>query len=318
MRSLAHRLILRGLRAPRVKHEGQPSDQGLAAISLRLPAAEGKTLFAWFVPGAHTGKGPAVVVMHGWGANASMMLAALRPLHTAGFSVLMIDARCHGLSDDASFTSMPRFAQDIEAGIDWLQRHPEVDPQRIALMGHSVGAGAALLSARHRPDIRAVISVSAFANPREVMRTFLAEARIPYPVLGWYVMRHVQNVIGAHFEEIAPLTSITKVQAPVLLVHGRQDTVVPYTDALRLKAAAAHPQTTTLLVDSGHDLRDHLNAHAQTLIRFLQSAMPLPEQARLHGRSPHYPMDSGEDIINRETLPGATPELPGVLADSLK
>jgi pimeloyl-ACP methyl ester carboxylesterase len=273
LRGFVHWLILRGLRAPRLPHQRTPADLGFTALELRLPSVGGKNLFAWFIPAAMESPAPTVVVLHGWGANASMMLPCLPPLHAAGFSVLILDARCHGKSDGAPFTSLPRFAEDIEAGLDWLQQRADVDSGRLVLMGHSVGAGAALLSAARRPDVRAVVSLSAFAHPREVMRTFLAQAHIPYPVLGWYVMRHVQSVIGARFDDIAPLTSMTRLRCPVLLVHGKSDTVVPYLDAQRLKACSYGNSTELLLVDGDHDLSDALNEHLPALTGFLSAAL---------------------------------------------
>ncbi len=273
LRHAAHALILRGLRAPRLAHQRTPADMGFHAQAVRLPTAEGKTLFAWFIPSQGSGPNPAVLVMHGWGANASLMLPALAPLHAAGFAVLLLDARCHGLSDDAAFTSLPRFAQDIEAGLDWLRQQASVDAQSLSVMGHSVGAGAALLSATRRPDVRAVISLSAFAHPREVMRTFLAQAHIPYPVLGWYVMRHVQAVIGARFDDIAPLASMARLRCPVLLVHGCDDEMVPFSDAQRLLAAGSVGQVQCLRVEGGHDPSDALQDHVPALIGFLRKAV---------------------------------------------
>ena len=273
LRSFVHWLILRGLRAPRLPHESTPEDFGFAAMELRLPSLEGANLFAWFVPSAVESPAPAVVVLHGWGANASMMLPCIAPLHAEGFSVLLVDARCHGKSDGARFTSLPRFAEDMEAGLDWLLKRADVDHQRLAVMGHSVGGGAALLCAARRQDVRAVVSLSAFAHPREVMRTFLAQAHIPYPVLGWYVIRHVQTVIGARFDDIAPLTSMASLRCPVLLVHGQSDTVVPYLDAQRLKACSYGNSAELLLVDGDHDLSDALNEHVPALTGFLRAAL---------------------------------------------
>jgi len=273
LRRGAHALILRGLRAPRLAHERTPADLGLVAEAVRMPTAQGKTLFAWFVPVPSQTPSPAVVVMHGWGANASLMLPALAPLHAAGFAVLLIDARCHGQSDDAPFSSLPRFAEDIEAGLDWLHQHPHIDTGRLALMGHSVGAGAALLCATQRSDVRAVVSLSAFAHPTEIMRSFLADAHIPYPVMGWYVMRHVQSVIGARFDDIAPLASMARLRCPVLLVHGTDDAVVPFADAQRLQAAGRPGQVQCLAVSGGHDPSEALQAHLPALISFLQQAI---------------------------------------------
>jgi len=278
LRRGAHALILRGLRAPRLAHQRAPSDVGLVAQEVRLPTAQGKTLFAWFVPVPGQSQSPAVVVMHGWGANASLMLPVLAPLHATGFAVLLVDARCHGQSDDATFTSLPRFAEDIEAGLDWLHQQAHVDPKRLAVIGHSVGAGAALLCATRRPDVKAVVSLSAFAHPREIMRLFLTEAHIPYPVLGWYVMRHVQAVIGASFDDIAPLTSMARLRCPVLLVHGTEDAVVPFGDAQRLHKAGLPGQVQCLEVKGGHDPSLALELHLPALIGFLQQGVSLDPQ----------------------------------------
>lgn len=198
------------------------------------------------------------------------MWPVVPPLQQAGFAVLLLDARCHGRSDDDSFSSMPRFAEDIATGLDWLKRQPEVAAERLAVLGHSVGAAAALLHASRQRDVRGVVSLSAFAHPRELMRRFLGEKRIPYPVLGWYVLRHVQNVIGTDFDAIAPIHTISTVSCPVLVVHGRADAVAPVDDAARI--AVQGRQARLLLVDGDHDLREALAPHAADVVEFLRMA----------------------------------------------
>jgi dipeptidyl aminopeptidase/acylaminoacyl peptidase len=278
-RLLAHRAILHGLRAPRLAHEPLPPGWPIPPAQLhevRIAGPRGRQLFGWLVrpapgtPADAEAAHPAVLVMHGWGANAATMWPVVPPLHAAGFAVLLIDARCHGRSDGEAFTSMPRFAEDIDAGLAWLRQQPGIAGDRLSLLGHSVGAAAALLQASHDTRVRAVVSLSAFAHPRDLMRRFMDEKRVPYPVLGWYVMRHVQRVIGASFDEIAPLHTITRVRCPVLLVHGRADTTVPFADALRLRAASA--RAALLAVDGDHDLRQALPPHAATLVTFLSAA----------------------------------------------
>jgi len=75
--------------------------------------------------------------MDSWGAKAAMKWPVVAPLHAAGFAVLLIDARCHGRSDDERFTSMHRFAEDIAAGpgLAWLRLQPDVAAERMALLG---------------------------------------------------------------------------------------------------------------------------------------------------------------------------------------
>ena len=279
LRLLAHAAILRGLRAPRVPHTQALTDHGIAANAVqavRMAGPRGKQLSGWLVSpsGAHPHPAhpvPAVLVMHGWGANASMMGAVAAPLHAAGFAVLLLDARCHGNSGDEPFTSMPRFAEDIAAGLAWLRTQPGIAADQLALLGHSVGAGACLLHASHHHDVCAVVSLSAFAHPTEVMRRLLADNRVPYPVIGWYVLRHVQRVIGTTFDAIAPVHTIARVRCPVLLVHGNHDATVPVSDAQRLLAAASGPAQ-LLLIDGDHDLREAIDAHAPALVDFLRAA----------------------------------------------
>lgn len=276
-RGLVHRAILHGLRAPRVPHETGPADLGFSdqqVKEVQIPGPQGKRLFGWWLaPSGADQSGalfPVVLVMHGWGANAAMMWPLAPALHAAGLGVLLLDARCHGRSDDESFTSMPRFAEDIAAGLAWLRTQPGVASDRLVVLGHSVGAAAAMLHAAEHANLLAVVSLSAFAHPRDVMLRWMQEKGVPYPVVGWYVLRHVQNVIGASFDDIAPIHTLPRVRCPVLMVHGLDDATVPVSEAQCL--AHASPQTRLLLVEGDHDLRSALAAHGPELVSFIRAA----------------------------------------------
>jgi dipeptidyl aminopeptidase/acylaminoacyl peptidase len=292
-RAGAHAAIRRGLKAAREEHVDTPAHLGLHASEVRIATRNHKHLFSWFIAAESGVPAPAVVVMHGWGANASLMLPVARPLHRAGFAVLLLDARGHGRSDEDDFASLPRFAEDIEHGLDWLHRQPGIDAARCGVLGHSVGAGAALLAATRRPDVAAVVSVSAFAHPEEVMRRMLAQLHVPYPVIGWYVLRHVQRMIGCRFGDIAPVNTIARVPCPVLLAHGTEDRTVPFADATRILAAGRRDRIRLVALPGGHDTRAAMAQHAGTMIRFLDRTLAgdgaggsfLPERAREGGAS---------------------------------
>lgn len=153
-------------------------------------------------------------------------------------AVLLIDPRCHGASDEEDFMSMSRFAEDLAGGLDWLHRQPDVDATRLAVPGHSVGAAAVLLCASRRPDVAAVVSLSAFAHPAALLRCVLTDRRAPWLPLGWALSRYVQHVVGVRLDDIAPVTTLPALICPVLLVHGLDDEVVPYADALQLQAGS--------------------------------------------------------------------------------
>jgi pimeloyl-ACP methyl ester carboxylesterase len=103
-----------------------------------------------------------------------------------------------------------------------------------------------------------VVAVSSFAHPEQVMQRWLAEYRIPFWPLGWMVNRYIERVIGHRFDDIAPVATIARIEAPVLLVHGQQDDVVPLACALRLQASA--PRATLLEVPGRHDGFDDAEA----------------------------------------------------------
>ena len=261
--------IRRGLAAPRVVETASP--QGLPWREVRLPTVNGKRLFGWFIPAG--GRAPALVVMHGWGGNAEMMLPLAAPLHERGYALLLVDARCHGQSDDDTFASLPRFAEDVEAALAWLAGQPEVDAARLGVIGHSVGAGAALLAASRRRDLRAVVSLAAFAHPAGMMRRWLASKRIPHWPLGAYILAYVQRVIGYRFDDIAPCHTIARVTCPVLLVHGLEDDTVPVDEARQIHAARSSDAVELLLVPGSHDDYGDVTRHLAQLGDFLDRSM---------------------------------------------
>ena len=202
-----------------------------------------------------------------------MMLPLAAPLFSAGYSLLFIDARCHGQSDDDSFASLPRFAEDLESAIVWLRQQPETQGMPFGVVGHSVGAGAALLVASRDATIAAVVSLAAFAHPAAMMRRWLRSRRIPYWPLGAYVLFYVQRVIGYRFDDIAPLNTIRRVLCPTLLVHGLADETVPADEAKAIYAQRTHEWVELLLIPGSHDEYAELDRHLPALCRFLGQAL---------------------------------------------
>lgn len=275
--------VRRGLAPAREPHARTPANCGLAFDTVSIPTARGKQLFGWFVPAAAPTPMPVVMVMHGWGGNAAMMLPLLPALHASGLAVVLIDARCHGRSDEDDFASLPRFAEDIDHALTWLKGHPQADPNRVALIGHSVGAGAVLLAASRRNDIAAVVSLAAFSHPVAMMRRFLAHKRVPYLPFGWLVLRYVEQVIGHRFNDIAPVTTIAKLGCPTLLVHGSEDVTVPPSEAALIHAARSGEHVQLRIVAGSHDDfgdPDDIAGEIAALTTFLKSALQIGRQER--------------------------------------
>lgn len=262
-----------GFRAPRCVERSSPARYGLCYEDVSIETVGGKKLFAWWLPTALSE--PTLIIVHGWGGNAELMLPLALPLHRAGLNILLLDARNHGRSDSDSYSSLPRFAEDTGAAVEWVKAQNTDTCRQIVLLGHSVGAAAVLFEASRRNDIAAVISIAAFAHPEWMMRRYLDRFRLPGFLKAW-ILRYIEWVIGYRYAEIAPMNTACRAGCPVLLVHGSADNTVPVTDAQAILEHCQEKKPELLLIDGGeHDSVDEIERHADQLIAFLERTVSI-------------------------------------------
>lgn len=101
-------------------------------------------------------KVPGVVLCHGFGSSYRSVESPARMLANSGVAVLIFDFRGHGKSDGIVDEN---FVADVIAAWVFLRNHPAIDPGRMGLAGHSMGALAAILAA-HEVKPRALIALS--------------------------------------------------------------------------------------------------------------------------------------------------------------
>ena len=97
------------------------------------------------------------VLCHGMGTDHRAMRPSAQILARRGIATLTFDFRGHGQSDGIVDENVSR---DAIAAVKYLASHPKIDPQRIALVGHSFGAMAAILGASKLNDLRALVCIS--------------------------------------------------------------------------------------------------------------------------------------------------------------
>ncbi len=240
--------VSRYYRTPRVAHGRDPGSLNIAFEEIRFPTEGGKTLYGWWIPSE--GSDRTLVLVHGWGRNVERVLPFVRELHPAGYNLIAFDARSHGSSDADGTANMLKFSADIQAALDEAHRRG-ADSEGLGVLGLSVGGAGAIHAAAHDRRIRAVITVGAFAHPGDLMRAELREKGIP-AILASAVCRYVEHSIGARLDVIAPEQQIPGIEAPVLLVHGENDVVVPVNHGHRLAAAGSVNVELLVLPGRGH------------------------------------------------------------------
>ncbi len=255
-------------RVPKNLEKIDPGKMGIEFQTISIPTVSQKLLFGWFLPVQNSTT--TLIILHGWGSNAEQMLPLALPFYEAGMNILLIDARNHGRSDRDSFSSLPRFAEDLEEAVKWLKRNYPHYSNKIALLGHSVGAGAVLFAASKRNDIDALISISAFAHPKQMMQRFLKRFHTPI-LLNNFIIRYAEWIIGLRYEEFAPINTICHVKCPSLLVHGKIDTTVPVEDALLISNSCKRANIKLMIIENaGHESIDKIKLHQKELVQFLR------------------------------------------------
>lgn len=118
-----------------------------------------------FTPASAKGSLPAVLVAHGFSGNRQLMYGFGNTLARNGYAAALIDFAGHGanlnrLATSAGDAQSGVLAGDIDTVRNWLLQQPFVDPQRIAILGHSMGAGVVASYGSEHSDVPATIAVS--------------------------------------------------------------------------------------------------------------------------------------------------------------
>jgi pimeloyl-ACP methyl ester carboxylesterase len=187
---------------------------------------------AWFIPPVNLHAGapaPAVIFGHGNGELIDFWPEALINFTQFGIGLLLVEYPGYGRSSGKP--SQKSITQTFIAAYDKLISRQDVDPSRIILFGRSLGGGAVCALARHRPSATLVL-ISTFISAKSFARSFLVP---PF-------------IVRDPFDN---LTVVKNYPHPVLIMHGKHDTVIPFSHGKALHAAAKQGEMITY--NAGHN-----------------------------------------------------------------
>jgi uncharacterized protein len=225
-----------------------PADVELPFEAIQF-SSHGVPIKGWFIPAASQSlRQPAIVLAHGWCKNAADLLLIARTLHQRDFALLLYDARGHGASGADGPITILKMAEDIVAAIHYLVTRSDVDQNRLGLLGRSIGGSAAIVAASLEPQIRAIVSCSAFADPKTLTRDFLARLHVPPALFSRAVFFFIERWLGTTLDNVAPQKRVSQIIAPLLLIHGEADRFIRPSNLETLYARASHETSQQLLV----------------------------------------------------------------------
>ena len=214
-----------------------PAAAGLDGVEeIEIAATDGVTLVAWHAP-AKRDK-PTVLYFHGNAANAANRASKIDTMRETGFGVFYLNNRGYGGSGGRP-TEKDSVADAI-AAYDHLTGLG-VPADSIVAYGESLGSGQAVRLSAKRP-VAAVVLESPLTSTVDVARKT-------------YFWLPLGLLITDTYDNERNIRSVT---APVLILHGEQDAVIPVEMGLRVYRAANEPKRIELFPQGAHyDLFDH-------------------------------------------------------------
>ncbi len=206
---------------PRRGLDARPEDFSLQAEEVAFTASDGTPLHGWYFP--RPGSNAVLVFLHGNAGNISHRLATVHQLLRAPADVFLFDYRGYGLSGGKAKGEAPLL--DAEAALEEVRSRTDGSGKKIVLLGESVGGSMGLvLAARERVD--GVVTLGAFTSTRAVAR-------------GIPLFMPFSPIVPNRFDALGALPSV---KVPLLLIHGTEDEVIPFSHGERLYAAASEPK----------------------------------------------------------------------------
>ena len=213
---------------------GFPPPKAIAAEveDVWMRTADGVRINAFYRPNPTSRQ--VLLWFHGNAENIGYDLDHLRALARIGVNILAVDYRGYGQSEGTPDEA--GVYRDADAAYNYLIDERHFRAQDIIIYGHSLGGAVAVNLASRRP-CGGLIVQSSFTNARAMARRM-------------FLIPLIEYVVKSRFDS---LEKICAVRAPILVVHGTQDEVVPFSMGQQLFAAASEPKRFYAVEDAGHN-----------------------------------------------------------------
>ncbi|MGD9111617.1 MAG: alpha/beta fold hydrolase [Desulfobacterales bacterium] len=194
-------------------------------------------IHAWWIPAEYSSS-RYLLYFHGSALNIGANITHARRFHQMGFSVMLVSYRGYGKSD-GTFPSEAQIYLDAQAAWSYLVEQKGIDPGSIFIYGHSLGAAVAIQLAVDHPGAGGLIVEAAFTSIADMAR------RMPQ-----YRIFPIELIVHQRFESVA---KVSRLQVPVLYIHGTDDKLVPHEMSRELYKRTASFKQLKFIRGGGHN-----------------------------------------------------------------
>jgi fermentation-respiration switch protein FrsA (DUF1100 family) len=212
--------------------DDSPSNWNLPYRDVLLRTKDGEKLHCWFFP--LSGESPTVLFFHGNAGNISHRIENVQRLVERGISVFLLGYRGYGKSTGRP--SEKGIYLDGLAAYDYLAETERISPDRIAIFGRSLGGAVAIEVALQR-GVKCIVIESTFTSLRDMSKTIF-----PWSLFSPFVPNHYDSG-----------TKIAALSVPKLIVHGKNDEIVPFWMGEKLFALAKEKKKFLAIEGAGHN-----------------------------------------------------------------
>lgn len=220
-----------------------------------FPSRNGTKLNCWYIK--RDGARDTVLISHGNAGNLTHRSLLMKNLLDLGVSVFIYDYAGYGQSEGSP--SLPGVVDDGIGAFDYLVNTLKIAPEHIIIMGESIGTGVSCQVSVAR-KCKALILQSAFTNLRDVGRSKI-----------WWLKLYPDALFPSQMLDSAQV--LNKEHAPLLILHGQQDQIIPIDNCRSLFAQATESKRMVEMPNCGHNDMGGNDADAYTnaLKSFLKS-----------------------------------------------
>ena len=164
------------------------------------------------------GKGPTVMLLHGWGGRAESMNAFVDPLVDAGYRVIMYDAPAHGASDGTHTNLIECSGAALQIGQTFGPLH--------GVIGHSFGSPTAALAARHGLQAGRFVLLGPPLSLIDMSMELGVMLGMPRRVCEM-TADQFEHQYQFEWKDFETATLVSELDAPLLVIHDKNDRIVP-------------------------------------------------------------------------------------------